>query len=114
MKMLDRLFGNANGRTPDRRKTSRSVASDWVTVKAVSGETLRAQLGDVSMHGCSLLAEADWLRNGRIVNLALGTEECLQAIIRWSVDGTTGFEFLRPVSADKRQWTALIDSPWTA
>ena len=97
---------------PSRRKVARARVHAEVLLSTASGESVPAVIGDVSSHGCSVRAEAQWLRMGRFVAVTLGDDQPLQAIVRWTRDGTAGLEFLRPVSADRTEWRSLVDPSW--
>ena len=88
---------------PNTRRTSRRIAGTVATVRTAGGERSRAKIRDVSVFGCSIVTEADWLRTGIFITLQLGPDWSIQAIVRWARDGVGGVEFLRAISeADAR------------
>ena len=88
---------------PNTRRTSRRIAGTVATVRTAGGERSRARIRDVSIFGCSIVTEADWLRTGIFITLQLGPDWSIQAIVRWARDGVGGVEFLRAISeADAR------------
>ena len=88
---------------PNTRRTSRRIAGTIATVRTAGGERSRARVSDVSIFGCSIVTEADWLRTGIFITLQLGPDWSIQAIVRWARDGVGGVEFLRAISeADAR------------
>ncbi len=88
---------------PNTRRTTRRIAGTVATVRTAGGERSRARIRDVSVFGCSIVTEADWLRTGIFVTIQLSAEWSIQAIVRWARDGTGGVEFLRAISeADAR------------
>ena len=88
---------------PNTRRTTRRIAGTVATVKTAGGERSRARIRDVSVFGCSIVTEAEWLRTGIFVTLQLSPEWSIQAIVRWARDGVGGVEFLRAISeADAR------------
>ena len=88
---------------PNTRRTSRRIAGTIATVRTAGGERSRAKIRDVSVFGCSIVTEADWLRTGIFITLQLGPDWSIQAIVRWARDGVGGVEFLRAISeADAR------------
>jgi PilZ domain len=80
------------------RKADRRPVSGSVLIQSGGGEQISARLRDLSAYGCNLACEADWLRLGRFISIRIGSDRTIQAIVRWSRDGTTGVEFLRPIS----------------
>ena len=88
---------------PNTRRTTRRIAGTVATVRTAGGERCRARIRDVSIFGCSIVTEADWLRTGIFVTLQLSPEWSIQAIVRWARNGVGGVEFLRAISeADAR------------
>ena len=88
---------------PNTRRTARRIAGAVATVRTAGGERCRARIRDVSVFGCSIVTEADWLRTGIFVTLQLTPEWSIQAIVRWARDRVGGVEFLRAISeADAR------------
>ena len=88
---------------PNTRRASRRIAGTVATVRTAGGERSRARIRDVSIFGCSIVTEADWLRTGIFITLQLGPDWSIQAIVRWARDGVGGVDFLRAISeADAR------------
>ena len=83
---------------PNTRRVNRRVAETIASVKSAHGGRCRARIRDVSVFGCSLVTDTDWLRTGSFVTLQITAEWAIQAIVRWFRDGTGGVEFLRPIS----------------
>ncbi len=80
------------------RKVDRRAVAGNVIVQSSAGDRSSARLRDISANGCNLACEADWLRMGRFIAIRLAKDWSIQAIVRWSRDGVTGVEFLRPIS----------------
>ena len=80
------------------RKAERRPVTGAVVIQSNAGERTSARLRDISVYGCNLGCEADWLRMGRFITLRLGKDRTIHAIVRWARDGATGIEFLRPIS----------------
>ncbi|MFM5916157.1 MAG: PilZ domain-containing protein [Novosphingobium sp.] len=88
---------------PNTRRTTRRIAGTVATVRTAGGERSRARIRDVSVFGCSVVTEADWLRTGIFVTIQLSADWSIQAIVRWAREGTGGVEFLRAITeADAR------------
>ena len=85
---------------PNTRRTARRIAGAVATVRSSSGDRSKARIRDVSVFGCSLVCEADWLRASIFVTVQLSSDWSIQAIVRWARDGAAGAEFLRPISED--------------
>ena len=83
---------------PNTRRTTRRIAGAMATIRSSGGERSRARIRDVSVFGCSLVTEADWLRTGSFITLQLAPDWSLQAIVRWARGGMGGVEFLRAIS----------------
>ena len=85
----------------DRRRTRRIAhrsAEAAVSITASSGEHTEAAIRNVSVHGCNLQSDEGWLRMGRFITIGFGADRAVQGIVRWVRDGSTGVEFLRPIS----------------
>ncbi|PEQ10832.1 hypothetical protein B2G71_20440 [Novosphingobium sp. PC22D] len=93
----------------DRRREPRYAAACEMTIRSMSGSTTTADLIDMSRHGACIKSEADWLRPGRFVAIGIGQGDMLEAVIRWTRDGSVGMEFLHPVPSDREDWHALMD-----
>ena len=88
---------------PNTRRTTRRIAGTVATVRTAGGARSHARIRDVSVFGCSIVTEADWLRTGIFITLQLSPDWSIQAIVRWARDGVGGVEFLRAISeADAR------------
>ena len=83
---------------PNTRRAARRIAETVATVRTAGGERSHALIRDVSIFGCSIVTEADWLRTGMFVTLELSSDWSIQAIVRWARDGAGGVEFLRAIS----------------
>jgi PilZ domain len=89
---------------PQTRRATRLRSHARAMVRSSHGDRAKALVRDVSVHGCSLETEANWLRMGQFVSLRLSSEWSIQAIVRWVRDHRVGVEFLRPISdADARE-----------
>ena len=80
------------------RKAERRPVTGAAVIQSNAGERTSARLRDISVYGCNLACEADWLRMGRFITVRLGKDRTIQAIVRWTREGMTGIEFLRPIS----------------
>ena len=88
---------------PNTRRAARRIAGAVATVRTAGGERSKARIRDVSIFGCSIVTEAEWLRTGIFLTLQLSPDWSIQAIVRWARDGTGGVEFLRAITeADAR------------
>ena len=83
---------------PNTRRTTRRIAGAVATVRTAGGELSRARIRDVSVFGCSLVTDADWLRTGIFITVQLTADWSIQAIVRWARNGVGGVEFLRAIS----------------
>ena len=83
---------------PNTRRAARRIAGAMATVRSAGGERSRARIRDVSVFGCSLVTDADWLRIGSFVTVEFTPEWSIQAIVRWAREGVCGVEFLRAIS----------------
>ena len=83
---------------PNTRRVSRRNAETIASIKSAQGGRCRARIRDVSVFGCSLVTDTDWLRSGSFITLQITTEWAIQAIVRWTREGIGGVEFLRPIS----------------
>lgn len=88
------------------RRIARQLADTVVSVTASSGEQADAAIQNVSIHGCNLQSDEPWLRLGRFITIGLDPERSVQGIVRWVRDGSTGVEFLRPISSAEAQQIA--------
>lgn len=107
--LLARLWSHSPTPSPGRRKVARRTSSAEAVATSMQGDTAKGVLADVSTNGCSLVSDAEWLRAGRFVSIAIENDKPIQAIIRWVRDGRAGMEFLRPVTPDNPEWLALMD-----
>jgi hypothetical protein len=94
----------------DRRREQRHVTCFEATLEFSNGGQTPVLLADVSLHGCSVRADTDLLRQGAFVSIGLGAESKVPAIVRWIRGGSAGMEFLRQVPADRSDWHALMDT----
>ncbi|MEQ1497867.1 MAG: PilZ domain-containing protein [Novosphingobium sp.] len=83
---------------PNTRRATRRIAEAVGTVRSSHGDRSRVRIRDVSVYGCNLAGDADWLRTGMFVSVQLASDWSIQAVVRWARDGTCGIEFLRPIS----------------
>ena len=83
---------------PNTRRATRRVAEAVATLRNGQGGRSRARLRDVSVFGCSLATDADWLRTGMFISLELSQAWTIQAVVRWNRGDICGVEFLRPIS----------------
>ena len=107
-----RLGSESDSPTRRRRKVERARAQAEARLASSRGDEATVWLGDASTHGCSVRCDADWLRTGRFVTVALGVDEPVQAVVRWVRDGVAGLEFLRPLSPTMLEWKRLIEQPF--
>ena len=84
----------------EKRRIARFLSSSRVSVRSSHGDSCKAELGDVSVFGCSLQTSAEWLRVGMFISISLSNDWTIQAILRWARDGRAGVEFLRPISEE--------------
>ena len=82
---------------PNTRRVSRRNAETIASIKSAQGGRCRARIRDVSVFGCSLVTDTDWLRSGSFITLQITAEWSIQAIVRWSRNSTGGVEFLRQI-----------------
>ena len=108
-----RLGSESDSASRRRRKVERIRAQAEARLASSRGDEESVWLGDASTHGCSVRCEAEWLRTGRFVTVALGADEPVQAVVRWVREGVAGLEFLRPVPATMSEWKRLIEQPFT-
>lgn len=99
-------------KSPERRKEPRISARYEAIIESSKGQSEEVLLIDVSMHGCCVETEADWLRNGSFVSIGLDDQPKLSAIVRWVRDGSVGMEFLRPIPTDRDEWHEMLDMPF--
>jgi hypothetical protein len=72
-----------------------------VLVQSAHGQSSTRHLRDISVHGCNLIGEAEWLKTGMFLTVHLSSERSIQAIVRWVRGDACGIEFLRPISSDE-------------
>lgn len=82
---------------PLTRRAERHAARADIMVQSNHGDSTAARLNDISSYGCNVLTEAEWMRCGMFVSIALTAERSVQAIVRWVRGGSCGVEFLRPI-----------------
>lgn len=93
-KVQERLGSDAR---PLTRRVDRQIARGDVIVQSSQGHSAQARLNDISIYGCNILADADWMRCGMFVSIQLTAERSIQAIVRWIRGGSCGVEFLRAI-----------------
>lgn len=81
------------------RRADRQNARGDVTVLSSHGHDAKGRLNDISVYGCNILTDADWMRCGMFVSIRLSADRSIQAIVRWIRGGSCGVEFLRAISA---------------
>jgi PilZ domain len=92
------------------RKASRRAITSAVTISSAAGDQVGALLQDLSLFGCNVRGDAAWLRIGRFVSIHFADGSAVQAIVRWTRDGSIGIEFLRPLAHDHAQVIASGDN----
>ena len=92
---------------PLTRRVERRPSNASVLVQSSHGDHVKARLRDISIFGCNLLSDADWLRMGQFLSIRPPASEPIQAIVRWVRGGSCGVEFLRPISHERAE--ALTD-----
>jgi len=107
-----RLGSASDSPSRRRRKVERVRAQTEARLASSRGEEVMVWLGDASTHGCSVRCDAEWLRTGRFVTVALVGDQPVQAVVRWVRDGVAGLEFLRPLPATMTEWKRLIEQPF--
>jgi len=91
-----------------RRGTRRRAAANRVSILSLNGEEVTVDLADVSLYGCAIRSDAEWLRVGGFISIGIGGKPWVQAIVRWIRNGQAGMEFIRPLPAERSEWHALI------
>lgn len=91
---------------PRTRKAHRQPASGAAQVQSSHGDHAGARLRDISIYGCNLVSDADWLRIGSFVTIRLPADRSIQAIVRWVRGNACGVEFIRPIPAADADWLA--------
>jgi len=94
----------------DRRREPRHSTCFEATLEFSNGSYASALLADVSLHGCCIRTDADWLRQGAFVSIGLGAEPKMPAIVRWVRGNAAGMEFLRQVPVNRTDWHTLMDA----
>lgn len=93
----------------DRRRAPRAMVALEAEVRSSRGERASMTIANISVHGCNINGDADWLRLGSFVTVEHQAGEALSAIVRWVRGNSAGLEFLRPVPAGHAAWHNLID-----
>lgn len=93
----------------ERRREPRHTTCFEARVESTRGSTMDVVLADVSLHGCCVRGESEWLRQGAFVSIGLGNSPTLAAIVRWVRGDAAGMEFLRPVPNECHEWHDLMD-----
>ena len=88
----------------NRRRADRQPFNGKVVIGFGGSDSSIGRIRNISPFGCNVVADADWMRIGRIVSLKVGGRRVIQAIVRWTRDGTTGLEFLRPIDLAEVEW----------
>jgi hypothetical protein len=97
-------------RRANRRQAARLVAAGTVALESNSGQQATAELHDFTAYGCNLIGYADWLSIGKFIAIRFDNDETVHAIVRWTRDGSTGVEFLRPLPFEMaEQIASLVD-----
>ena len=96
----------------NRRREPRFATRFDAQIENSRGETAKALLDEVSLHGCRIKANEPWLRVGGFVSIRIEQGAGLQAIVRWMRGGSAGMEFLRPIPPDYSNWHDLMDAPF--
>lgn len=108
--MLARIDAPGEAMLPDQRRAPRAIVAVEAEVRSSRGERASMTIANISVHGCNINGEADWLRLGLFVTVEHNAGEALSAIVRWVRGASAGLEFLRPVPAGHAAWHDLIDS----
>jgi len=93
---------------PNRRKERRYAAGFPARLKSSEGELTDVMVAEVSLHGCSVNTDAQWIGQGKFVSIGLSEKPMLLAIVRWVRSGSAGMEFVREISEDRDEWQELI------
>jgi len=106
---LDRLTLYDTAPFVERRKGKRRRAiANRVSILSLNGEEVEVDLADVSLYGCAIRSDAEWLRVGGFISIGIGGKPWVQAIVRWIRNGQAGMEFLRPIPPERVEWRELI------
>ncbi|MBS0481744.1 MAG: PilZ domain-containing protein [Proteobacteria bacterium] len=70
-------------------------------MQSINGDATKARLHDISVYGCNVICQVDWLRPGSFVTVRISQERSIQAIVRWIRGESSGIEFLRPIPDDE-------------
>lgn len=110
---LQNIPENANMERRQARRRERRYET-WfdATLETAHGDRAEIRIAEVSLHGCRIRGDLNWLRNGAFVSVAVEGGRRLQAIIRWVREGSAGMEFLRPVPHECTEWHELMDAPF--
>jgi hypothetical protein len=106
---LKRLYAAQQATFDDRRREPRHATRFEAILETSQGRRLPVQLADISLHGCSVRAEGDGLRQGAFVSIGLCDDSMLSAVVRWVRGDAAGMEFLRAVPANQTAWHDLMD-----
>ncbi len=111
---IGKLNANSDSRASahERRKVPRVAVRARAIVTSSQGKSSKAAIGDLSLHGCSLIGVAGWLTTGNFVSVALESGDAVQAVVRWRRDENAGVEFLRPLPAASAEWHDLLEASW--
>jgi len=95
----------------ERRKGNRrKAASSRAVILSLNGERAPVELADISLYGCAIRSDAEWLRVGGFISIGIGGKPWVQAIVRWIRGGQAGMEFIRPIPPERTEWHVLIHS----
>ncbi|CDO39002.1 MULTISPECIES: PilZ domain-containing protein [Novosphingobium] len=94
----------------ERRREERRSTSFEATMEFSNGGQTSVILADVSLHGCCVRTDTEWLRQGAFVSIGMGAEPKMPAIVRWIRGSSAGMEFLRQVPVDHADWHDLMSS----
>ena len=95
-----------------RRREPRFETWFDATLENAHGDRTDLRIAEVSLHGCRINGDLNWLRTGAFVSISIAGGHTLPAIVRWVRDGSAGMEFLRPVSDECTEWHELMDAPF--
>lgn len=110
---LQSIPENANlARLQARRRERRFETWFDATLETAHGDRADIRIAEVSLHGCRIKGDMDWIHTGAFVSIAAEGGRKLQAIIRWVREGSAGMEFLRPVPQECTEWHDLMDAPF--
>lgn len=92
----------------DRRRGIRIDDDACVSLGMAGRDPEQGRLTDVSPNGCCVETQATWAQPGRFVAITLAAGPSLESIVRWRRGTLAGLELLRPISAERPDWQALM------